>query len=94
VTGPALLIADKPASMLDASLWVTVLNLLADLRKRHNMSIFFMAHDLGQAYYASDRSLVMYHGGLVEQGPVERVLADVPRLHGWGRFDSYQPSAS
>jgi len=78
--------------MLDASLRVTVLNLLMDLRKRHNMSILFITHDLGQAYYVSDRILVMYHGQLVEQGPVDRVLGnpqhdytkrlltDVPRL--------------
>jgi peptide/nickel transport system ATP-binding protein len=93
VVGPELLIADEPTSMLDASLRVTVLNLLLDLRKRHNMSILFITHDLGQANYVSDRILVMYHGELVEQGPVEKVLADpqheytqrlladVPRLH-------------
>jgi peptide/nickel transport system ATP-binding protein len=80
--------------MLDASLRVTVLNLLMDLRKQHNMSILFITHDLGQAYYVSDRILVMYKGRLVEQGPVEEVLAnpqheytrrlmaDVPLLHG------------
>jgi peptide/nickel transport system ATP-binding protein len=94
VVGPELLIADEPTSMLDASLRVTVLNLLMDLRKQHNMSILFITHDLGQAYYMSDRILVLYHGQLVEQGPVEQVLgnpqheytkrlmADVPLLHG------------
>jgi peptide/nickel transport system ATP-binding protein len=94
VVGPELLIADEPTSMLDASLRVTVLNLLLDLRKRHNMSILFITHDLGQANYVSDRLLVMYQGELVEQGPVDtvlenpqheytqRLLADVPRLHG------------
>jgi peptide/nickel transport system ATP-binding protein len=94
VVGPELLIADEPTSMLDASLRVTVLNLLMDLRERHNMSILFITHDLGQEYYVSDRVLVMYHGRLVEQGPVDQVLlhpqhdytkrlmADVPLLHG------------
>lgn len=94
VVGPELLIADEPTSMLDASLRVTVLNLLLNLRKRHNMTILFITHDLGQANYVADRLLVMYHGQLVEQGPVadvlanpqhdytRRLLADVPRLHG------------
>jgi peptide/nickel transport system ATP-binding protein len=94
VVGPELLIADEPTSMLDASLRITVLNVLADLRQQHNMSILFITHDLGQAYYISDRVLVMYHGRLVEQGPVEEVLqhpqheytrrlmSDVPLLHG------------
>jgi peptide/nickel transport system ATP-binding protein len=92
VVGPELLIADEPTSMVDASLRVTVLNMLMDLRHRHAMSILFITHDLGQAYYMSDRILVMYQGAVVEQGPVERVLAhpqhaytqrllaDVPRL--------------
>ncbi len=94
VVGPELLIADEPTSMLDASLRVTVLNLLMDLRQQHNMSILFITHDLGQAYYVSDRVLVMYRGQIVEQGPVEEVLShpqheytkrlmsDVPLLHG------------
>lgn len=80
--------------MVDASLRVTVLNEMMDLRKQHKMSIVFITHDLGQAYYISDRVLVMYHGQIVEQGPVEQVLlnpqheytkrlmADVPLLHG------------
>lgn len=96
VADPALLIADEPTSMLDASLRVTVLNLLMDLRARHAMGILFITHDLGQAFYISDRILVMYRGELVEQGTVaeiasnpqheytRRLLADVPRLHAWG----------
>ncbi|MER3437830.1 MAG: ABC transporter ATP-binding protein [Chloroflexota bacterium] len=93
---PAILVADESTSMLDASLRVTILNLLRDLRDRYRMAILFITHDIGQAYYLSDRILVMYKGELVEQGQVEVVLgapqhpytrqlmADVPRLHGWG----------
>lgn len=93
VVGPKLLIADEPTSMLDASLRVTVLNMLLALRDQHNMGIMFITHDLGQAYYVSDRIMVMYRGEMVEQGSVEtvltnpqheytqRLLADVPRLH-------------
>ncbi len=74
MVSPELLVADEPTSMLDASLRVTVLNLLKDLRDQHHMTILFITHDLGQAYYVSDRVLVMYQGQLVEQGPVEQVL--------------------
>lgn len=93
---PKLVIADEPTSMLDASLRVTVLNLLADLRREHEVSILFITHDLGQAFYLADRLLVMYRGQVVEHGPIEavlsapqhsytqRLLADVPRL-GSGR---------
>jgi ABC-type oligopeptide transport system ATPase subunit len=100
------LIADEPtsalevssqgalASMLDASLRATILNLLLDLRKRLGMGIIFITHDIGQATYISDRILVMYRGEMVEQGPADQVLwapqhpytirlmADVPKLKG------------
>ncbi len=94
---PALLIADEPTSMLDASLRATILNLLLELRERHRMAVIFITHDLGQATYLSDRILVMYRGDIVEQGPAEqvlgapqadytrRLLADVPRLKGMAR---------
>jgi ABC-type oligopeptide transport system ATPase subunit len=89
---PRLLVADEPTSMLDASLRVALLNLLLDIREQQGTAILFITHDIGQAYYLSDRILVMYRGELVEQGPVEqvlhapahpytrRLLADVPRL--------------
>ncbi len=101
---PKLVIADEPTSMLDASLRVTVLNLLADLR-RQGTSIMFITHDLGQAYYLADRLLVMYRGEIVEHGPVDKVmsaprhpytqrlLADIPRL-GEGRTTSPRLSTS
>lgn len=94
MVNPELLVADESTSMLDASLRVTVLNVMRDLRKKRNMAILFITHDLGQAYYLSDRVLVMHHGKIVEQGPVEEVLlhpqheytrglmSDVPLLHG------------
>ncbi len=94
IVGPELLVADESTSMLDASLRVTVLNVLRDLRQKHNMSILFITHDLGQAFYVSDRVLVMYQGQLVEHGPVEqvflnpqhdytkRLMTDVPLLRG------------
>jgi peptide/nickel transport system ATP-binding protein len=96
VVEPDILLADESTSMLDASLRVNILNVLMDLRKSYQMAILFITHDIGQAYYLADRILVMYHGQLVEQGAVEEVLSapkheytqrlmtDVPRLHGWG----------
>jgi peptide/nickel transport system ATP-binding protein len=93
LVGPRLLIADEPTSMLDASLRVTILNLLRALRDDLGMTVLFITHDLGQAGYVSDRLLVMSKGELVESGKTDDVLwnpqheytrgllADVPRLH-------------
>lgn len=90
---PRILVADEATSMLDASLRANILNVLADLRRDHDMTILFITHDIGQACYVSDRVLVMCQGELVEHGPTDqvifdpqheytrRLLADVPRLH-------------
>ena len=92
---PKILIADESTSALDASLRVTILNVFKDLSKRLNLSLLFITHDIGQAYYLADRVLVMYRGEMVEHGETEhvlqnpqheytkRLLADVPRLGGW-----------
>lgn len=92
---PKILIADESTSALDASLRVTILNVFKDLSKRLNLSLLFITHDIGQAYYLADRVLVMYRGEMVEHGDTEevlqnpqheytrRLLADVPRLGGW-----------
>lgn len=96
---PKILIADESTSALDASLRVTVLNVLRELRERLDMTVLFITHDIGQANYISDRVFVMYQGKVVERGSVEevlsspqhdytqRLLADVPRLGGWGAED-------
>jgi peptide/nickel transport system ATP-binding protein len=90
---PKLLVADEATSMLDASLRANILNVLSDLRTDAGLTILFITHDIGQAWYVSDRLLVMRNGALVESGPAEevifnpqheytqRLLADVPRLH-------------
>ena len=90
--GPDLLVADEPTSMIDASSRVGILNMLMDLSRKHKMSILFITHDIGLAYYTSDRLLIMNEGKIVEQGSAEavvdapaqpytkRLLADVPTL--------------
>lgn len=96
---PKILIADESTSALDASLRVTVLNVLKELRDRLGMTVLFITHDIGQANYLADRIFVMYQGKMVEQGTVEKVLddpqhdytkrllSDVPRVGGWGVED-------
>jgi len=96
--GPELLVADEVTSMIDASTRVTVLNELSRLAKEEGMAMLFITHDIGQAYYISDRVAIMEKGRIVEIGPAERVLfepesayakelvASVPKLHEKWRF--------
>jgi peptide/nickel transport system ATP-binding protein len=66
---PRVLIADEPVSMLDVSIRLGVLNLLADLRDRENLAILYITHDIASARYLADVIVVMYAGQLVEAAP-------------------------
>jgi peptide/nickel transport system ATP-binding protein len=66
---PRVLIADEPVSMLDVSIRLGVLNLLADLRDREHLAILYVTHDIGSARYLADTIAVMYAGQLVESAP-------------------------
>jgi peptide/nickel transport system permease protein len=72
---PKLIVADEPVSMLDVSIRVGVLNLMAELRAREDVSILYITHDLASARYVADRVIVMYAGHIVEVGPAEQVMA-------------------
>jgi len=74
VTGPRLLVADEPVSMLDVSIRAEILLLLNELRQRRGISILFITHDLATAALFADRIAVMYLGRIVELGPAGAVL--------------------
>jgi peptide/nickel transport system ATP-binding protein len=76
VLRPKLILADEPVSMLDVSIRVGVLNLMAELRAREGVSILYITHDLASARYIADRIIVMYAGHVVEVGPTEQLLSD------------------
>ena len=65
---PRVLLADEPVSMLDVSIRLGVLNLLADLRDRERLAILYVTHDIASARYLADTIVVMYAGQLVEVG--------------------------
>jgi peptide/nickel transport system ATP-binding protein len=72
---PELILADEPVSMLDVSVRIGVLNLMASLRRRERISFLYITHDIASARYVADRLVVMYAGQVAETGPVEDVLA-------------------
>jgi peptide/nickel transport system ATP-binding protein len=72
---PKLIIADEPVSMLDVSIRIGLLNVMAQLREKEGVSLLYITHDIASARYVSDRILVMYAGHLVESGPTDDVLA-------------------
>ena len=74
ITQPSLLVADEPVSMLDASLRMSIVNTLRNLKNQHMVSVVYITHDLATAYYASDRIAVMLRGWVVELGSAQQVL--------------------
>jgi peptide/nickel transport system ATP-binding protein len=73
--GPRLLIADEPTTALDVTIQKQILELLARLRDSHRMSVLFITHDLALVGDIADRVVVMRHGEIKEQGPVERIFS-------------------
>ena len=76
VLEPKVIIADEPVSMLDASLKVEILNLLAQLKQKHGLTYLMITHDLALTRYMADRVAIMYLGDIVELGPIASVLGD------------------
>lgn len=74
IPNPSLLIADEPVSMVDASLRMSIVNLLKRLRDDLEVSVIYITHDLATAYYISDRIVIMQKGYVVEMGPARVVL--------------------
>ena len=72
---PRVLLADEPVSMLDTSIRIGLLNLMAQLRDSEGVSILYITHDIASARYVADKLIVMYAGQIAETGPIEDVLA-------------------
>jgi oligopeptide/dipeptide ABC transporter ATP-binding protein len=75
VVRPAFLVADEPVSMLDVSVRAGILNLLRELRDRLGLTALYISHDLTLVKYVCERTMVMYLGKIVEDGPTEAVVA-------------------
>ncbi len=90
---PKILLADEPTSMIDACCRATILDMLMQLRRETNMTLIFITHDIGLAYYVSDSVYIMKQGKFVESGCADdvilhpretytqRLINDVPKIH-------------
>ncbi|AUX80254.1 MULTISPECIES: ABC transporter ATP-binding protein [Sinorhizobium] len=71
---PALLIADEPTTALDVTVQAQILQLLRELQSKLNMAMLLITHDLGVVANMADEVVVIYHGDIVEAGPVEAIF--------------------
>jgi peptide/nickel transport system ATP-binding protein len=76
IPGPKLVVADEPVSMLDVSVRAGILNLLRDARDELGLAAIYISHDLALIRYVCERTLVMYLGRVVEEGPTAQLIAE------------------
>lgn len=73
---PRLLLADEPTTALDVTIQAQILDLISDLKKKNNMAVILITHDLGIVAQTADKVAVMYAGKIVENSPVDAMFAD------------------
>ncbi|WP_337267165.1 ABC transporter ATP-binding protein [Oryzifoliimicrobium ureilyticus] len=71
---PALLIADEPTTALDVTIQAQILELLKELQQKLNMAMLLITHDLGVVANMADEVVVIYHGEIMEAGPVDAIF--------------------
>ena len=75
---PSVILADEPTSMLDVSVRLGILNLLADQKEQRHLAALYITHDIATARYFAEDIAVLYAGCLVEQGP-SMAITDAPQ---------------
>ncbi len=75
ISGPSLIVADEPVSMLDVSVRAGILNVLRDARDSLGLAALYISHDLALIRYVCEQTIVMYLGRIVEQGPTAELIS-------------------
>lgn len=74
ILDPSFVVADEPVSMLDVSVRAGVLNVFREVRERLGLTAIYISHDLALVRYVCERTIVMYLGRVVEDGPTEAIV--------------------
>lgn len=83
VLRPEFIVADEPVSMLDVSVRAGILNVLREVRDQMGLAAVFISHDLALVRYVCARTITMYLGTVVEDGPTRDIISEP--LHPYNR---------
>jgi oligopeptide/dipeptide ABC transporter ATP-binding protein len=72
---PTFIVADEPVSMLDVSVRAGILNVMREVRETMGLTAIYISHDLALVRYVAPRTIVMYLGKIVEDGPTDAVIS-------------------
>jgi ABC-type glutathione transport system ATPase component len=73
---PEVLVADEPTSMLDVSIRLGILELLASIKRQKNLALLYITHDIATAAHVAEQVIVMFAGQMVEWGDTKAVIGD------------------
>ena len=85
---PDILICDEPTTALDVTIQAQILELINDIKKKRNLSVIFITHNMGVVANMADRIAVMYAGKIVEYGTAEEIFYEPAHPYTWALLSS------
>lgn len=85
---PRILICDEPTTALDVTIQAQILNLLKELKRKYNLTVVYITHDLGVVANVADRIAVMYAGDVIEIGTCEEIFYNPQHPYTWALLSS------
>ncbi|MHB0775495.1 ABC transporter ATP-binding protein [Halomonas sp. WWR20] len=91
---PDIIIADEPTTALDVTIQAEIMDLLLELCEKHNVGLILITHDLGVVSQVTQRTLVMYAGRIIEQGPTREIINDAQHPYTQGLINALPQMAT
>lgn len=91
---PDVIVADEPTTALDVTIQAEIMELLLELCEKHNVALILITHDLGVVSQVTQRTLVMYAGRVIEQGPTREIINDAQHPYTQGLINALPQMAT
>lgn len=85
---PAIIVADEPTTALDVTIQAEIMELLVSLCEFNNVGLILITHDLGVVSQVTQRTIVMYAGRIIEQGPTREIINDAQHPYTQGLINA------